>query len=81
MTVVEYQARVKRMASQLRRVNDALSQWEELACQPLVPPEFRRRIRRPLVSRESLKELQAMIAVEMHRLEVDFQTAMPFSLN
>jgi hypothetical protein len=81
MTVLEYQARVRRMTFQLRRVNEALSRWEEIACQPLVPREFRRRIRRPRVSRASLKELQAMIGIELHRLEMDFQSAMPFSLN
>ena len=81
MTVVEYQARVTRMTSQLRRVNEALSRWEEIACQPLLPIEFRRRIRPPMVSRESLKELQAMFGAELHRLEMDFQAALPFSLN
>lgn len=49
--------RIKTQA-RLRRVNRALSQWDEYEAAELLPADVRPRVRRPTLSRESLKGLQ-----------------------
>jgi len=48
----------ERTQAHLRRVNAALSAWDEHDCAQAMPAELRPHVRHPTLSRPALKELQ-----------------------
>lgn len=57
----------------LARVNGALSVWDEYDANQLLPPEQRRPLERPTLTRGGLKELQLMLVERIGELEELFQ--------
>ena len=53
----------------LGRVNAALSAWDEYEANQLLPPDQRRPLPRPKLTREALKELQLMLVQRIGELE------------
>jgi hypothetical protein len=45
----------------LYRVNGELSRWDEYEANSMLPPEQRRNLERPILTRGGLKELQLML--------------------
>ena len=55
--------------NRLRRVNAALSVWDEYEANRLLPPDRRRPLLRPRLTRGGLKELQLMLVERIGELE------------
>jgi len=55
--------------AKLERVNAALSQWNEYRANQALPPDLKRYIPRPEVSRNTLADLHSMLVQELGRLE------------
>ncbi len=64
-----FRARRRRILAQLKRVNRALSRWDEYEAQVLLPSTPKRPITPPLISREALKSLQRMLTEELSPIE------------
>lgn len=59
--VERYRQRRASLLARLERVNAALSEWDEYEAKVALSPEQRRALERPTLSRETLKDLQAML--------------------
>jgi hypothetical protein len=73
MTTTSIQARHAHNLLRLARVNAALSAWDEYEANQLLPPDQRRRLPRPRLTRGGLKELQLMLAERIGELEELFE--------
>ena len=56
----------------IARVNAALSAWDEYEANQLLPPDRRRPLPRPKLTRGGLKELQLMLVQRIGELEALF---------
>jgi hypothetical protein len=56
-------------AARLRRVNAALSRWDEYDAAAAMPADLRPHVERPTLSRGALKELQRTLCVFVGELE------------
>jgi hypothetical protein len=59
----------RRIYAQLKRVNRALSRWDEYEAHVLLPSQPRRSIKPPPIPREALKSLQTMLTEELSPIE------------
>ena len=73
MTTTAVQAQHAHNLLRLRRVNAALSAWDEYEANQLLPPDQRRPLPRPKLTREALKELQLMLVQRIGELEELFE--------
>ena len=55
--------------ARLRRVNEALSQWDEAEAAASMPEDLRPQVEAPTLSRTALKELQAVLVGVIDELE------------
>jgi len=55
--------------AKLARVNDAISAWNEYTASKYLPPDLKRYILRPELSRSTLEDLHTMLVQELGRLE------------
>ena len=69
MTTTAIQAQHARNLLRLARVTAALSVWDEYEANALLPPEQRRPLPRPKLTRGGLKELQLMLVQRIGELE------------
>jgi hypothetical protein len=60
-------------AAQLRRVNAALSRWDEYHASAAMPEDLRPPVTAPTLSRAALKELQAMLIGTIDELEESWE--------
>ncbi len=59
----------ERLLARLERVNDAISAYDEWEANAHLPPDLRRALPTPPVSREGLNQLHRMLVEELARLE------------
>src|SRR5215203_1747968 len=64
-----FRARRRRILAQLKRVNPALSRWDEHEAHVLRLSTPKRPSKPPLISREALKSLQGMLTEELSPIE------------
>ena len=69
MTTTAIQAQHAHNLLRLRRGNAALSAWDEYEANRLLPPDLRRPLPRPKLTRGGLKELQPMLVQRIGELE------------
>ena len=69
MTTTTIQAQHAHNLLRLRRVNAALSAWDEYEANRLLPPDQRRPLPRPKLTRGGRKELQLMLVQRIGELE------------
>ena len=69
MTTTRTAEHVTATVARLARVNAALSAWDEYEANQLLPPEQRRSLARPKLTRGGLKELQLMLVERIGELE------------
>ena len=69
MTTTAIQQQHAHNLLRLGRVNAALSAWDEYDANRLLPPDLRRRLSRPKLTRGGLKELQLMLVQRIGELE------------
>ena len=69
MTTTAVQHQLVHNVARLTRVNRALSAYEEYEADSLLPPEHRRNLKRPKLTRGGLKELQLMLVERIGELE------------
>jgi hypothetical protein len=60
----------RQTAARLRRVNRALSTWDEYDSAQAMPADVRPRVCRPMLERATLKELQGMLIDRLGELEL-----------
>jgi hypothetical protein len=60
----------RQTAARLRRVNRALSAWDEYDGAQAMPDDGRPRVQRPMLERATLKELQGMLIDRLGDLEL-----------
>ena len=73
MTTTASQARHAHNLLRLARVNAALSAWEEYEANQLLPPDQRRPLPLPKLTRGGLMELQLMLVQRIGELEELFE--------
>jgi hypothetical protein len=73
LTTTSVQAQHAHNLLRLARVNAALSAWEEYEANALLPPDQRRPLLRPKLTRGGLKELQLMLVQRIGELEELFE--------
>ena len=73
MTTTAIQAQHAHNLLRLRRVNAALSVWDEYEANELLPPDQWRPLPRPKLTRGGLKELQLMLVQRIGELEELFE--------
>jgi hypothetical protein len=69
VTTTAIQARHAHNLLRLRRVNAALSAWDEYEANRLSPPDRRHPLPKPKLTRGGLKELQLMLVQRIGELE------------
>ena len=69
VTTTAIQAQHAHNLLRLARVNAALSAWDEYESNRLLPPDLRRPLPRPKLTRGGLKELQLMLVQRIGELE------------
>jgi hypothetical protein len=73
MTTTAIQAQHAHNLLRLARVNAALSAWDEYEANQLLPPDRRRLLPRPKLTRGGLKELQLMLVQRIGELQELFE--------
>ena len=73
MTTAAIRAQHANNLLRLARVNAALPVWEEYEANELLPPDQRRPLPRPKLTRGGLKELQLMLVQRIGELEELFR--------
>ena len=71
--VLAFQAHRRATLVRLRRVNAALSQWDEVEAAAEMPADLRPEVPRPTLSRQALKELQQMLVEVVGELEATWE--------
>ncbi len=65
--------RRRSILARLERVNSALRAWEQWEANRHLPPDLRRQLRKPTLSREALTGLHRMLVEELGRLEQEWE--------
>jgi hypothetical protein len=73
MTTTETHDWLTAILVRLARVNAALSAWDEYEANGLLPPEQRRPLGRPTLTRGGLQELQVMLVERIREPEALFK--------
>ncbi len=70
---LDYLRQRERLLARIQRVNDALCAYDEYEANRHLPPDLRRQLRKPTLSREALTGLHRMLVEELGRLEQEWE--------
>ena len=73
MTTCATQRQYLKTLARLRRVNKQIAAWDELEAGQLLPPSLRPNVHLPMLARDQLASLRAMLTDHLEELEARYR--------